>query len=160
MWAPLEALYVWIRCWYSIVTTYHCNHQPLYDKSHLDKFLLSEASIIVLVKSLKHFSSTFNRLILSEPLLYKMMIRIMIMTTTMRIPEWYTSSKRSPPSHQGQFPLSCPCHTCGTPIWWWRHSDKYIHSDGFILPQFFCRISTTAHIRCNHELLNDHGQGH
>ena len=46
---------------------------------YLDKLILSETSIVVLVETLKHLASALNRLLLSEPLLVMVMVTMVMM---------------------------------------------------------------------------------
>ena len=45
---------------------------------YLDKLILSETSIVVLVETLKHLASALNRLLLSEPLLVMVMVTMVM----------------------------------------------------------------------------------
>ena len=46
---------------------------------YLDKLILSETSIVVLVETLKHLASALNRLLLSEPLFCTMTVMVIRM---------------------------------------------------------------------------------
>ena len=50
---------------------------------YLDKLILSETSIVVLVETLKHLASALNRLFLSEPLLVMVMVTMLMMVMMM-----------------------------------------------------------------------------
>ena len=50
---------------------------------YLDKLILSETSIVVLVETLKHLASALNRLLLSEPLLVMVMVMVMMVMVMM-----------------------------------------------------------------------------